>query len=59
MHFLASLSGEYRLVDWFAITAEANYWQNFTDFAFVDPMGNEDPAEFKRFEGWLGVRAFL
>jgi hypothetical protein len=59
MHFLANLSGEYRIVDWFAITAEASYWQNFTDFVFVNEMGDEDPAKYKRFEGWLGVRAFL
>lgn len=66
-HFLATLSGEYRLADWFAITAEASYWQNFTDFVFVtqtvdddgDPIEQEDPAEYKRFEGWLGVRAFM
>jgi hypothetical protein len=62
MHFLAGLSGEYRLVDWFAITAEGTYWQNFTDYVFRAPegtMGEDDPAKYKRFEGWLGVRAFL
>jgi len=59
MQFLATLSGEYRLVDWFAITAEANYWQNFTDFVYVNELGEEDAAKYKRFEGWLGVRAFL
>lgn len=61
-HLLANLSGEYRLVDWFAITAEASYWQNFTDFVFRSGTGataTEDPAEYKRFEGWLGVRAFM
>lgn len=61
IHFLGNLSGEYRLVDWFAITAEASYWQNFTDFAFrLGPMDDEiAPAKYKKFEGWLGVRAFL
>lgn len=62
MHFLAGLSGEYRLADWFAITAEASYWENFTDFVFdLDRTTAEgtDPAKFRRFEGWLGVRAFL
>jgi hypothetical protein len=70
IHFLANLSGEYRLADWFAITLEGSYWQNFTDFAFVIDGGddgnvmtpddnNEDPAKYNRFEGWLGVRAFL
>jgi hypothetical protein len=60
-HFLANLSGEYRLVDWFAITAEAGYTQNFTDFVYLNDMGpdDDDPAKYKRFEGWLGVRAFL
>jgi len=62
-HFLGNLSGEYRVVDWFAITAEGSYWQNFTDFVFdADGAGTADPgdpAEYKRFEGWLGVRAFL
>ena len=61
-HFMGGLSGEYRLIDWFAITAEASYWQNFTDFVFVtvvDGAPEEDPAKYKRFEGWLGVRAFL
>jgi hypothetical protein len=62
IHFLANLSGEYRLADWFAITLEGGYWQNFTDFVYViDPMNPSlnDPAKYNRFEGWLGVRAFL
>jgi len=68
IHFLGNLSGEYRLADWFAITAEANYWQNFTDFEFPaaagamagpDPVTGADSAKYTRFEGWLGVRAFL
>ena len=62
IHLLGNLSGEYRLVDWFAITAEVSYWQNFTDFVYVTGTGAtalRDPAEYKRFEGWLGVRAFL
>lgn len=61
-HLLGNLSGEYRLIDWLAITAEVSYWQNITDFVFVAGSGAgaiSDPAEYKRFEGWLGIRAFL
>lgn len=62
VHLHGSLSGEYRLVDWLAITAEANYWQNITDFVFVSGTGaaaTTDPAKYKRVEAWLGLRAFL
>jgi hypothetical protein len=61
IHLLGALSGEYRVIDWFAITAEANYWQNFTDYVFLEggDAGDDDPAEYNRFEGLLGVRAFL
>jgi hypothetical protein len=60
-HLLANLTGEYRLTDWFAITAEGSYWQNFTDFVFRTEgvPESDDPAKYKRFEGWLGVRAFM
>jgi hypothetical protein len=60
IHFMGGLSGEYRVIDWFAITAEGTYWQNFTDFEFDRGPGQpDDPAEFNRLEAWLGVRAFL
>jgi hypothetical protein len=61
IHLLGNLSGEYRFVDWFAMTAELAYWQNFSDFVFRSGMGVDmvqDPAEYRRFEAWLGVRAF-
>jgi hypothetical protein len=62
IHLLGNLSGEYRLVDWLAITAEGNYWQNITDFVFISGSGANitgDPAKYKRIEAWLGLRAFL
>ena len=63
-----SLSGEYRFVDWFAVTGEVGYLQNFTDFEVRVPIVDEDgmnvgtvtnAAKYRRFEAWLGVRAFL
>jgi hypothetical protein len=62
-----NLSGEYRIVDWFAVTGEVGYLQNFTDFVVqtsdpstADPNDTFDnAAKYKRFEAWLGVRAFL
>jgi Putative beta-barrel porin 2 len=84
VQLLTKLSGEYRIVDWFAITGQLGYLQNFTDFDFAldDPDGDDlplaggvdapelpngtggddpifDSAAYKRFEAWLGVRAFL
>lgn len=63
IQLLTNLNGEYRVVDWFAITAELGYLQNFTDFTYVfiadDGTRIEDPAEYRRFEAWFGVRAFL
>jgi hypothetical protein len=62
---LLNLSGEYRFVDWFAVTGEVGYLHNFTDFAITAPAPNPtDPdivneAKYERFEAWLGVRAFL
>ncbi|HMI90397.1 MAG TPA: hypothetical protein VK509_03495, partial [Polyangiales bacterium] len=61
-HLVTSLSGEYRFVDWFAVTGEVGYLQNFTDFAListVDRVEVVNAAKYKRFEAWLGVRAFL
>ena len=66
IHLLTGLSGEYRFTDWFALTAEVGYLQNFTDFTFTfdddaDPNTPEvvDEAKYNRFSAWLGVRAFL
>jgi hypothetical protein len=62
MHLVTGLGGEYRIIDWFAITADFGYVENFTDYVYVleVPGPNvRDPAEYRKFEGWLGVRAFL
>ena len=59
----ASLYGEYRFTNWLALTASVGYYGDFTDFeydapptsgsAFPDPGGG-----YKKFEAWLGLRAF-
>jgi hypothetical protein len=63
IQLVTNINGEYRIVDWLALTAEFGYLENFTDFeyVFLDADGNEvvDPAEYRRFEAWFGVRAFL
>jgi hypothetical protein len=59
IHLLVNLNGEYRIIDWLAITAEFGYLENFTDFVYPLDMGMSDPAEYRRFEAWLGLRAFL
>ena len=89
VQLLTRLSGEYRVVDWFAITGQLGYLQNFTDYEYAvddpagmdpagpggvdlapgedpetgEPIGRDDPildaAAYKRFEAWLGIRAFL
>lgn len=58
------VSGEYRVIDWLAFTAEANYTQNFSSYEFrvPDPNGGPqtvgDPVKYQSGEVWLGVRAF-
>ena len=61
IQLLVNLAGEYRIVDWFALTAEIGYLQDFTDYVFPPTTtgGMPDPAEYKQFQGWFGVRAFL
>ena len=57
----ASLFGEYRFTDWLALNANVAYTGNFTDFAYLRDVSMAiipDPAEFQKFEAWLGVRAF-
>ena len=56
--YFGDLSGEYRFVDWFAVTAQAGLLVD--DTTFVYRVGNNvDPAKFTAVELWLGVRAFL
>jgi hypothetical protein len=63
--YFADLSGEYRFIDWLALTGQVNMLVDDTDFVFRAPAdatgafaGFADPAKFTAFEFWLGVRAF-
>lgn len=59
-HLMTNLSGEYRFTDWFALTGELGYAQNFTNYVYpATGTVAADPAKWRRFEAWLGVRAFL
>jgi hypothetical protein len=67
VRYSGTLSGEYRFVDWLAVTAELSALIDDTDFVarteFEDRESGDDlvfldPAEFTTFEAWLGVRAF-
>lgn len=55
----ASLFGEYRFTDWFAVNGTAIYQGTFTDFQFALDSGVLDPVDFNKFEAWLGLRIFL
>lgn len=59
--YFADLSGEYRFVDWLAVTAQFNVLVDDTDFVYlsVGDLARADPAKFKAIEAWLGLRAFL
>jgi hypothetical protein len=63
IRYSADISGEYRFIDWLAATAQLSALIDDTDFvAFaMDSEGNvvDDPAEFKTFEAWVGLRAFF
>jgi len=62
----AKLSGEYRFIDWLAVTAAFGFLMDDTEFEldmgqFEDagvPPPAVDPANFTKFDAWLGVRAF-
>jgi hypothetical protein len=62
IRYSADISGEYRFVDWLAATAQLSALIDDSDFVAIaaDADGNEleDPAEFKTFEAWIGLRAF-
>lgn len=62
--YFAELSGEYRFVDWLAVTTQLGMLIDDTDYVFQLDSGDpsnpiNDPARFSAFEAWLGVRAFL
>jgi hypothetical protein len=62
--YFGDLSGEYRFIDWLAVTAQFGVLVDDTDFAFRSRSASSsipalDPAKFTSFEIWLGLRAFL
>lgn len=59
--YFADISGEYRFIDWLAVTAQGGMLIDDTDFVFEAPAGSmvpADPAKYTSFEGWIGMRAF-
>jgi hypothetical protein len=56
--YFGELSGEYRFVDWLALTGQASLLMDDTTFVYR-VENNSDPAKFTAVELWLGVRAFL
>jgi hypothetical protein len=62
IRYSADVSGEYRFVDWLALTAQVSALIDDTDFVAVaitaDGDRLEDPAKFNAFEAWIGLRAF-
>jgi len=57
----ASLFMEYRFTDWLGVNGTARYSGNFTDYQYsVLTTGAPllDPAQYNRFEAYLGVRIF-
>lgn len=62
IRYSGDLSAEYRFVSWLALTGQLSAVIDDTDYVYVldTPSGDdEDPAEYKSFEAWIGVRAFL
>lgn len=62
IRYSADVSGEYRMVDWLALTVQGSAIIDDTDFVAVamnaDGDTLEDPAKFNAFEAWIGLRAF-
>lgn len=60
---LVRLYGEYRPTSYLAITLNLEYLGDFTTYTFVTPSGvtgvlPDPPAQYQRFDAWLGVRVF-
>lgn len=50
---------EYRATQWLAITLQATYLADFTNFTYTSTEPLVDPnAEFRKFQLWLGLRVF-
>lgn len=62
VRFSTRLFAEYRFTDWLATNATLIFVGDFTDFEYLRPISASmiiiDPAEYSRFEAWLGVRIF-
>jgi hypothetical protein len=57
----AKLYAEYRFTDWLGLNASFAYFGDYTDFEYViDTTAGPvtDPADFNKFEAWLGLRVF-
>lgn len=57
----ASAFMEYRFTDWLGVNATGRYSGNFTDYQYMVLTGGPsvlDPAQYNRFEAYLGVRVF-
>jgi len=64
--YFGELNGEYRFVDWLAVTGQANFLVDDTDFVYLfggaagsGVESRSDPAKYTAAEFWLGLRAFL
>ena len=59
---ISSIFAEYRFTDYLGVNGTLRYTGNFTDYAYVIPAAGAgtflDPAQFNKFEAWLGVRLF-
>lgn len=58
--YFGDLTGEYRFVDWLALTGQLTLLVDDTDYQYkLRSIGTTDPAKFTAIEAWIGVRAFL
>jgi hypothetical protein len=72
--YFAELAGEYRFVDWFAVTTQLGLAVDDTDYIFFVPdrtmdtedekkrpptRFSQDAAKYTAFEAWIGLRVFL
>ncbi|MGB0679580.1 MAG: hypothetical protein ACPGUV_07965 [Polyangiales bacterium] len=55
-----TILGEYRMTDWLGLLGKVGYLGNFSDFEYATNTGAgvlPDPADFQKFDAWLGLRA--
>ncbi|MBK8169298.1 MAG: hypothetical protein IPK60_03005 [Sandaracinaceae bacterium] len=61
VRLIAGVYSEYRFTDYLAVNATVRYTGDFTDYQYVTTDSSAtfiEPAGFKKFEVWLGVRVF-